>query len=166
MIYTLWNVGTITTSDCQIAPTKDIRLVRQLIREWHSTLPIAPPGWKVGFIASANNIPVAAAMWGRPTARMEDQRHTLELTRLAHSPIAPRNMGTWAIAKMRIWIRKNMPEIKRLISYQDANVHHGTIYKADNWKQVYDLHTSHSWTNRPHRTGTERSHKIKWEYIL
>lgn len=82
---------------------------------------------------------------------------------MAHAPAAPRNMGSWMLARMRAWIRKSMPEIVRIISYQDADIHHGTIYKADNWTQAYEKHTKHTWTNRPGRKGTERQHKIKWE---
>jgi hypothetical protein len=163
---TLWQANASTTADCHIAPTTDLALVRQLVKEWHSTLPVAPPGWRVGFVVSANDIPVAVAMWGRPVARLEDAEHTLELTRLAHSPDAPLNTGSWALARMRAWIRQNMPDAKRLISYQDADAHYGTIYKADNWRKVYDMQTSHSWTNRSGRTGTERRHRIKWEYHL
>ena len=159
----LWSANATHTSECTIAPTTDYRLVRQLVGEWHSTLPFAPPGWRVGFVVSANNIPVAVAMWGRPVARMEDQEHTLELTRLAHSPEAPRNTGSWALARMRAWIRENMPEIERLISYQDADIHHGTIYKADNWQCGDIISERHTWTNRTNRRGTERQHKVKWE---
>ncbi len=91
-------------------------MVRDLIKQWHSILPNSPPGFRVGFIIYApNNAPVGAAMWGRPTARNEDQKTTLELTRLAHSPDAPRNMGSWALAQMRRWINDNMPEIQRII---------------------------------------------------
>lgn len=154
-------------SDCVIAPTRSYNTVRELIRRWHSTLPVAPPGFRVAFVVSApNGIPLAAAMWGRPVARLEDQKHTLELTRLAHSPEAPRNLGSWALARMRRWILENMPEIERLISYQDADIHHGTIYKADNWQKVYERYTEHTWKNRPGRAGTERQHKIKWEFLL
>lgn len=121
---------------------------------------------RVGFIVYVpNNAPIAAAMWGRPTARMEDQERCLELTRLAHCPNAPRNLGSWSLGKMRRWIRENKPEIERVISYQDASVHRGTIYKADNWNMVYEKHTEHTWLNRPGRKGTERQHKIKWERV-
>jgi hypothetical protein len=156
-----------SVSDCVIARTRSYTLVAELIRRWHSTLPNAPPGFRIAFIVSApNGMPLAAAMWGRPLARLEDQEHTLELTRLAHSPEAPCNTGSWALARMRRWIVENMPEIERLISYQDADVHCGTIYKADNWRQVYEKHTEHTWTNRPGRLGTERQHKVKWEFLL
>lgn len=154
-------------TDCIVSRTRSYSTIKKLVRMWHSTLPIAPPGLRVGFIISApNGHPVSAAMWGRPVARLEDQVHTLELTRLAHSPHAPRNLGSWSLAKMRKWIIENMPEINRLISYQDADIHHGTIYKADNWRKVYEKHGEHTWKNRPGRAGTERQHKIKWEYTL
>jgi hypothetical protein len=67
---------------------------------------------------------------------------------------------------MREYIRDHMPEIARLISYQDASAHHGTIYKADNWTKVYEKHGEHTWSNRDGRLGNERKHKIKWEYRL
>jgi len=150
---------------CQIVMrrSRSYAAVSRLNAMWHSALPESPAGFRVAFVFYAGSQPVACAMWGRPSARMEDQVATLELTRLAHSPEVPHNFGSWALAQMRGWIREHMPEIKRVISYQDAEVHHGTIYKADNWRQVYDEHHSHSWGNRPGRLGNERQHKIKWE---
>ena len=88
---------------------------------------------------------------------------TLELTRQAHGPHAPRNMGTWFLARQREWIRENMPEVVRLISYMDADVHAGTIYMFDHWHKVYQQETTHSWHNRPGRAGTEVKQRVKWE---
>ena len=163
----LWEPDAQRARDCTVTPTTSYGLLSQLIREWHSTLPISPPGMRVGFlICSPNQVPIGAAMWGRPVARLEDQGATLELTRLAHSLAAPYNLGSWALARMRKWIRENMPEIRRVISYQNADVHDGTIYKADNWEQVYEVWDSKStWTNREGRVGTEVRHRIKWERI-
>jgi len=105
-----------------------------------------------------------AATWNHPTARLEDQKHTLELTRYALASGLPKNTATWALARMRAWIRENMPGIHRLISYHDEAVHTGTIYTADNWKRVYrsQIETS-PWSNRPGRTATPRPVKSKWE---
>jgi hypothetical protein len=154
----------VKVSDCSIGTTTEHRIIDPLIRAWHSTLPNPPPGWRVAFLVYASNLaPVAVATWGRPIARMEDQECTLELTRLAHSLDAPYNLGSWALARMRKWIRENMPEIERVISYQNADKHLGTIYKADNWHKVYEKFTEHTWTNRVGRKGTEATHKIKWE---
>lgn len=151
-------------TDCTVGRTRSYKLVRKLVAEWHSSLPYAPPGFRIAFVAYAPNLaPIAVAMWGRPTARMEDQKLTLELTRQAHAPEAPYNMGSWFLGKMRKHIREIMPEIVRLISYQNADIHHGTIYKADNWTMVYEKFTDHSWLTRPGRRGTEVMHKIKWE---
>lgn len=151
--------------ECTLVRVYSLALCRQLIAQWHSLLPHTPAGFRLAFIAYApNGEPVACALWGRPVARNEDQVSTLELTRLAHSPCAPRNMGSWMLGQMRKYIRENMPEIKRLISYQDADHHLGTIYKADNWRIVYEKHGEAPWTGRVgRRTGSERMHKIKWE---
>ena len=154
-----------TVHDCAVARTRRHAIVDPLIRKWHSTLPNPPPGYRVAFVIfeRKSRIPIGAATWGRPIARMEDFHFTLELTRLVHGPMAPKNLGTWALARMRYWIKKNMPEITRLISYQDADIHDGALYKADNWIKIYEKFTEHTWKTRPGRLGTERSHKIKWE---
>lgn len=154
----------LSLSDCRIVPTASYKLVSMLVCRWHRTLPIAPPGFRVAFVGTdgASSL-ISVAMWGRPVARLEDQEKTLELTRLAHSPYVPRNFGSWGLARMRKWIRLNMSQIMRLISYQDASVHNGALYKSDNWHEVYEKETSHSWTNRPGRLGTEQKHRKKWE---
>ena len=156
----------ITVRDLSIGVCNNRKLVNDLIIEWHSMLHTRLPGWKVAFLVSAPNLaPVAVATWGRPIARMEDQETTLELTRQAHGPYVPRNTGTWMLGQMRRWIRENMPEITRLISYQDTDKHRGTIYKADNWTMIDETFCVTPWNkSRPNRRiGTERQHKIKWE---
>ena len=157
--------GIHSVHDCLVARTKRHAIVDPYIRRWHSTLPNPPPGFRAAFVVvgEIKHTVLAVATWGRPVARMEDYKATLELTRLAHGPNPPRNLGTWALSRMRHWIRENMPEISRLISYQDADVHDGALYKADNWTKLYEKFTEHTWTNRPGRLGTERIHKIKWE---
>ena len=154
---------TYALADVVMQQSRSYTAIARLNALWHSVLPESPAGMRVGFVFYAGASPIACAMWGRPSARLEDQDTTLELTRLAHSPSVPHNFGSWALSRMREWIREHMPEVARLISYQDASVHFGTIYKADNWTPVYDLHTTHSWANRPGRLGNERGHKIKWE---
>jgi hypothetical protein len=165
MSVTLFGEAVVTSpTECVVVRTTSRTMCRDLIARWHSTLPVAPPGFRYAFVAYATNgEPVACALWGRPVARMEDFAETLELTRLACGPVVPRNFCSWMLGQMRRYIRENAPEITRLISYQDADIHHGTIYKADNWQMVYEHFTKHTWTNRPGRLGTERMHKIKWE---
>lgn len=146
---------------------RDRTLVDSLIRSWHSDLPNPPPGWRLAFLLiTPNDIPIGVATWGRPIARMEDQETKLELTRLALSHYAPKNAATRFLALMRKAIKEEIPEIRCLISYHNADKHLGTIYKADNWVLVYEKFKEHTWTNRPGRLGTERRHKIKWRRNL
>lgn len=161
---TLWMPTVSDVRECTVGVSHNRQLVQSLIRDWHSILPNPVPGWRVAFIMCApDGLPLAVATWGRPIARLEDQITTLELTRQANGPYAPRNSSTFMLGRMRRWIRANMPNIKRLISYQDADRHLGTIYKADNWRCVGETYSDASWTNRAGRLGTERKHKMKWE---
>ncbi len=140
-------------------------LVRATIARLHSLLPHPPAVWRVAFLITDGPGNVwGAATWNHPTARLEDQNLTLELTRYALASGMPRNAATWALARMRAWIRRNMPEIRRLISYHDETAHAGTIYAADNWRRVYSGRVETSpWTNRPGRTALARPVKSKWE---
>jgi len=152
-------------SDCSVVRTRSYKLAKRHIAQWHSTLPIAPPGFRVAFLLINDKTQeiLGVATWGRPTARLLDQHTVLELTRLAVGPRAPRNACSWMMARMRKWIRDEIPQIELLVSYQDCDVHSGGIYKADNWRKAYQKRISDSWTNRPGRAGTERKHRARWE---
>jgi hypothetical protein len=64
-------------------------------------------------------------------------------------------------------IRKKFPEITRLISYQDTEVHKGIIYKASGWK-VGGESNGISWTTKNRQRNKEQTlaKKIRWEIIL
>lgn len=66
---------------------------------------------------------------------------------------------------MRRHIQKVFPEIALLVSYQDTEVHFGTIYKADNWQAVHESPGT-SWTNKTRQRNKEQSLavKVRWEY--
>jgi hypothetical protein len=68
---------------------------------------------------------------------------------------------------MRSWIKQNKPTIAMLISYQDTEVHQGTIYKADNWVPA-SLSEGLSWTTAKRTRNKEQSlaPKVRWEYKL
>lgn len=156
----------LTLADCRVARTRSYTLVSDLIARWHSTLPNAPAVCQVMFVASGpNHTPIAVAMWNHPTATHEDQEHTLELQRQAHGPHAPRNLGTWFLARQRRWIRHNMPHVTRLISYQDADVHRGTLYAADNWTVAGTNDRLTPWTHRPGRSCSAIKNRVKWERV-
>lgn len=160
----LWQPDATSPRQCALAITHDRRLCHALIKAWHSSAPNPPAGERLAFLATApNGAPVAVALWGRPTARAEDQAHTLQLTRLAHAPGAPRNLGSWILARMRAAIREHMPQISRLITYHDAGRHAGAIYAADNWQLVACVQKQHAWTNRPGRQASGVRSLVKWE---
>ena len=148
--------------DACCLPTHNGILVKDLVNRWHSTLR-APVGWRVAFTLLAGGETAGISTWGRPTARLEDQVSTLEHTRMALGPGAPRNSGSWFLARNREWIRANMPGIRRLIAYVNLEHHAGTIYQADNWRLVYRKKTRSTWRNRPGRAGNEARYRAKFE---
>jgi len=146
-----------------------------LNQKWHSRLPIID--WSnvvrnthyICFAAMHENEWYATAIWSSPVAqnRFNHGKQMLELRRMAISDSAPRNTATHMLAFMRKHIEKHMPDIALLISYQDTEVHHGTIYKADNWVATHET-KGISWTNNKRSRNLEQSlaDKIRWEYQL
>ena len=103
---------------------------------WHSRLPHAQASpWKLAFHGHADGVTYGVALWHNPSARGLPQ-DWLELRRLAIAPDAPKYAATRMLGQMARWIRKNT-ECRHLVSYQDTEVHTGTIYKAANWHHVY-----------------------------
>jgi hypothetical protein len=71
------------------------------------------------------------------------------------------------IAKMIKQIKKQFPDVTRLVSYQDTEVHSGTIYAAANWKKD-TVSKFQEWTtgNRERNAIQSKSDKIRWVYEL
>ena len=106
-----------------------------LNKKWHSRLP-DPGGFYVRglfFGAEYKNYLFAVAGWSEPIARMLGGLDLLELRRFAIAPEAPRNTASRVLSIMTGIIKKDYPEFWKLISYQDTEVHTGTIYKACGW---------------------------------
>lgn len=55
---------------------------------------------------------------------------------MAISDDAPKNAASRMLGWMARDIRKRFPDVERLISYQDCEVHIGTIYLASGWKHA------------------------------
>lgn len=142
---------------------------------WHSRLPIIH--WSnvvrnthsVCFLASYDGKPYAVTIWSSPVAqnRFEHGKQILELRRMAISPDAPKFSATRMLSHNRKWIRKHLPEIALLISYQDTEVHLGTIYKADNWYSA-SFTKGMKWNTDNRLRNNEQSiaDKVRWEYKL
>ena len=85
---------------------------------------------------------VGVIVYGDPIGRLTgqsisdeiDRTEVLELTRLFIHDGYGSNIESWFISQSFNWLRKNMPEIKALISYASpVEGHCGTIYQATNW---------------------------------
>jgi len=68
---------------------------------------------------------------------------------------------------MRLDVKKRFPDITRLISYQDTEVHQGTIYKAAGWTSTA-ISNGVSWsaTGRDRNTDQTTAPKVRWEFQL
>ena len=140
---------------------------------WHSRVPLIDPSnvtrntHYVCYVARYESVAYAVAIWSSPIAgnRLKDGKKLLELRRLAINEDAPKNTATWMLSKMTKDIKKRFPNVIRLISYQDTDVHLGTIYKAANWTSVSKSDLN-DWNNRNRSTPQTTSPKIRWEYQL
>jgi hypothetical protein len=92
----------------------------------------------------------------------------IELKRMAISDDAPKNTATRMLGWMVKDIRKKFPQCPRLISYQDPQVHSGTIYKAAGWVCT-GARKSGGFSNTTRRTRAidqAPGDKIRWELDL
>jgi hypothetical protein len=71
------------------------------------------------------------------------------------------------ISQMRKYIERELPHITVLISYQDTEVHCGTIYKASGWSAVA-TNEGMSWSNETRKRNKEQSlaAKVRWEFRM
>lgn len=130
----------------------------EFIRQWHSRLPNCQRGpWQFAFAASVNGEIVAVALWNNPSARTLPG-HWLELRRLAAKPGAPQNTCSCFIAWMVRYFRSAHKHREKCISYQDLEVHKGTIYKAAGWKVEYVSKPRIRDRSKP-RVGTSRAYR-------
>ena len=171
--------GSIPTSPLKlkinVIPTK---VAVNLNRLWHSRLPkITNPfsAHTICFGAEYKNVFFACAIWTDPIARLFNGRGFLELRRMAISPDAPRNTASRMLSVMAKTISKEMPDIIKLISYQDTEVHRGTIYKASGWSvsektkggsACHNVKQSWKMPNRVRDESQSTAFKVRWEKVL
>ena len=164
--------GSIPTSPLQLRIDEcHVHLAVELNALWHSRFPkvcasnIIRNRRQVCFAAEYDGIFYATALWSDPIAanRLNGGETMLELRRMAIAPDAPDNTATRMIKIMVMLIRRKWPELTKLISYQDTEVHHGTIYKASGWKQETTA-TLTEWDNgsRKRNKAQSTAPKIRW----
>jgi hypothetical protein len=144
----------------------------ELNKLWHSRLPVCTNCWEgIAYGAFYCELLFAVAWWSKPVNIQLNDSVTYELRRMAIGPDAPPNTASRFLAIMVRLLRRKNPEIRRLISYQDTEVHTGTIYKASGWTAVTKSKFS-TWTRdgptnkRPRNPDQSTSDKIRWELRL
>ena len=165
--------GLIPTSAHQLIFSKcNVHRACELNKLWHSRFPDIH--WSnvirnkdyVCFVAEFDMIAYACAIWSSPIAanRLSGGSACLELRRMAIASDAPQNTASRMLGWMRRYIKKELPHIARLISYQDTSVHSGTIYKASGWIPS-SISKGTSWTNKSRKRNKEQSlsDKVRWE---
>ena len=166
----------IPSSPMQLEVRKcNVHVACGLNKTWHSRFPhidwsnIVRNRDYVCHIAEYDNIAYAVAIWSSPIAanRLKEGKTALELRRMAISSDAPKNTASRMISLMRKKIQREMPHITLLVSYQDTDVHAGTIYKASGWTAA-SQNKGTSWTNEKRTRNVEQSlaDKIRWEYRI
>ena len=144
-------------------------------QQWHSRLPVTSHSnmirnaHKVFYGAEFEGHCFASAMWTDPVGgnRMSKDHVWLELRRLAVAPDAPKFTATWMISKMVKDIKNRFPDVTMLVSYQDTEVHQGTIYKASNW--ICDsVSKFQEWSSEKRQRNAlqSKADKIRWIYKI
>lgn len=168
--------GSIPTSPLQMR-VKEISVFGacRLNEQWHSRLPfidwsnVVRNTYYVCYGAKFENRWFAIAIWSDPVAknRFRDGAVILELRRLAICSEAPKYTASWMLGVMAKLIKKKFPPIVKLISYQDTEVHSGTIYKAAGWI-AENLTSGLKWNtqNRARNQEQTLADKIRWAYKI
>ena len=153
----------------------NVQAACDLNAKWHSRLPKVIAGniyrnrHYVCYGAEFQGNYFAVGIWSSPVAanRFKNGNNILELRRLAIAPDAPFNTATRMLKVMRLDIKKRFPNVTRLISYQDTEVHQGTIYKAAGWiSTAVSDGISWSVTGRKRNTDQTTATKVRWEFEL
>lgn len=173
LAFQLEDGGSSPTSPLQLI-IKEISpiLACTLNKQWHSRLPeidwsnVTRNRHYICFGAYYKGEWYAVGIWSSPVNQAFNMDKTLELRRLAICKEAPPNTASRMISVMIKVIRKHLPSIERLISYQDNEVHLGTIYKASNWIPTASV-KYRAW-NKTRKRKPDQSHadKTRWEYTL
>lgn len=149
-----------------------------LVRLWHSRLPGCQSGpWQYAFRAHKGDVTYAVALWNNPSTRSLPG-HWLELRRMACSPDSPKNTPSRFLGWMIRYFQNTCPEREKAISYQDLDVHTGTIYKASGWVVEYvskprirdrskaRVGTRRDYRNNKNGSGPDAAGKARWSKLL
>ena len=165
--------GSIPTSSLQFHFGEiSVDLAIKLVSLWHSRLPFVDKSnitrtkllWCVG--AECGGKWYAVAIWTNPISPTYAHRPFLELRRMAIADDAPKNTASRMLSIMAKMIRRKFPKVTRVISYQDTDVHKGTIYAASGWTKAGTSKGGiNNWTRkkRSRKDSQATGDKIRWE---
>lgn len=165
--------GSIPTSPLQMrVEPVGYKTAKMLNGKWHSRLKRIgdPPGTEKAmacFAATFEDRVFAIAIWSHPVNRSLPQKEWLELRRMAICDERPDNTASWMLGVMVRLLRKDRPELVKLISYQDKSVHTGAIYRAAGWYST-TVKKFTTWTSNARKRPTDQStgDKQRWERDL
>lgn len=167
--------GAIPTSPLQLEVRQiKAKMASELNEKWHSRLPkihwsnIVRNTHYICYGFYFKDEVIGVGIWSSPVAqnRFKDGKKILELRRMALSDTCPKNTASRTISIMIKLIRKKFPELIRLISYQDCEVHTGTIYKASGWKIRAETNFI-DWNGKRKRMKAQSTaKKIRWEFDI
>ena len=106
---------------------------------------------------------IGAMLWGRSTSPKLDQRKLLQLTRIVFEGEIHCRCSR-ALSMARKYIRKNLPDIKGLITYaSSAQEHKGMVYLADGWFPIgQTVVNGKGWENRAGRENRDMGVKLRF----
>lgn len=138
-----------------------------LVRLWHSRLPSIRNSFDhaVCYAAEHDGKFYATAGWSHPVASGLPQTW-LELRRFAIAPDSPKNTASRMLGWMVRDIAKRFTDAERVISYQDMDVHLGTIYRAAGWVPVLCGGGGEWNATRKNRVQERVKVKTRWEKLI
>lgn len=164
--------GEVPTSALQLHVGKiNRKLFQELNRAWHSRLPECTNCFEgLCYGAEYGNKYYAVGWFSHPIAMQHADGNTWELRRMAIAADAPKNTASRFMAIMIRLLKRDHPELTRIISYQDTEVHKGTIYKASGWSPTrLSVAGEQNWMKRrgkPQNNLQTTSAKVRWELDL
>lgn len=159
----------VSPKDLEISPCH-VKLACNLNAHWHSRLPVIKESnilrnrRQICYAADYDGLFYAVAIWSDPVAanRLKDGDRMLELRRMAIAEDAPFNTASRMISVMVKDIKKRFPDLIKLVSYQDTEVHNGTIYKASGWiNESVSTLTDWSGTRKRDKAQSDAP-KVRW----
>ena len=134
---------------------------KAFITDWHRHHR-PPQGHKFSLGVADGEELVGVAVVGRPVARMLDDGHTLEVTRVA---VADGARNACSLLYAAAWRAAKALGYRRLVTYTQAS-ESGASLRAAGWRVVASRPAAPGWS-RPSRPrtdhGTEHTARLRWQ---